>query len=136
MEKICRTCKKEQDICNFKKNPMYKDGYETQCKTCQKEIKRKKLIENDNIPNHKICRICHIDKDISLFGINRAYKDGYDSMCKKCRNEKAVIQRDKHRENTNKKYVERYHSDEEFKKHRLEMGKKSSRKSRLNNPEK
>ena len=48
MEKICRTCKKEQDICNFKKNPMYKDGYETQCKECQKEIKRKKLIENDD----------------------------------------------------------------------------------------
>ena len=136
MEKICRTCKKEQDICNFKKNPMYKDGYETQCKTCQKEIKKKKLIENDNIPKHKVCRICLVDKDISLFGINKAYKDGYDSMCKTCRNKKAKIQQDKHRENINKKYVERYHADEEFKKHRLEMGRKSSRKSRLNNPEK
>lgn len=136
MKKICRTCKIEQDICNFKKNPMYKDGYETQCKSCQKASKAKKLEENENIPTHKICRVCKKDIDISLFGINKAYKDGYDTQCKNCRNIKAAIQRDKHRESINKRYVERYHNDEEFKNHRIEIGKKSSKKSRSEHPEK
>ena len=44
--KICRTCKVEKEITKFKKNPMYKDGYETQCKKCQKEIKLERLNHN------------------------------------------------------------------------------------------
>ena len=117
--KICRTCKVEKEITEFKKNPMYKDGYETQCKKCQKEIKLERLnhnINSNNIPIKKICRICNEEKDITEFGINRAYKDGYETRCKICRNKEAAIQREKHRESNNKKYVEKYHSDPEFKK--------------------
>ena len=135
--KICRICKKEKEITEFKRNPAYKDGFETQCKQCQKDKKLAKLEENKhNIPKSKICRICKENKNISEFGINKAYSDGYETRCKICRNKYAAIQRDKHREKTNKKYVERYHSDEEFRNHRLDTGKKSNKKSRLEHPEK
>jgi len=133
--KICRTCKKEKEITEFKKNPMYKDGYETQCKQCQKDIKLARLEENkNNVPEYKICRICKTNKHISEFGINRAYKDGVETMCKVCRNAKAAIQRDKHRIKNNLKYVEKYNSDENFREHRKESGRRSSAKSRKENP--
>ena len=136
MKKVCRTCKEEKELSEFKRNPMYSDGFETQCKSCQKEIKNKRLEENkNNIPEFKVCRCCKIEKIISDYNINKAYKDGYDSMCRKCANEKAAIQREKHRETTNQKYVKRYHSDPEFKKHRNEMSKKSSIKMRAECPE-
>lgn len=135
--KKCRTCKKQQEISCFKRNPMYKDGFETQCKSCQKEIKLRKLEANkDNVPKEKICRICKDMLSIENFGVNRSYADGYDTRCKKCRNKAAAIQRDKHREKNNKKYVDRYHSDPEFKSKRLKMSKKSFIKSKKNNPEK
>ena len=135
--KTCRTCKIEKEIIKKKKNPMYKDGYETQCKKCQKEIKLERLNQNialNNIPIEKICRVCKKEKNISEFGINKAYKDGYDTQCKECRNIKAAIQREKHREKNNLKYVERYHTDSEFKEHRKETSKKSNAKSRKENP--
>ena len=133
--KICRTCKKEKEITEFKRNPMYKDGFETQCKQCQKELKLAKIEENkNNIPSKKICRICNEEKNISEFGINRAYKDGYETQCKTCRNKKAALQREKHREKNNKKYVERYHSDPDFREHRKETSKKSNIKTRKENP--
>ena len=47
--KICRTCKKEKEITEFKKSPMYKDGHETQCKQCQKDIKLAKLENNKDL---------------------------------------------------------------------------------------
>lgn len=137
--KICRTCKIEKENTEFKKSPMYKDGYETQCKKCQKEIRLAKLNQNilsNNIPTEKVCRVCNEEKSISEFGVNRTYKDGYDTQCKACRNKKAAIQRDKHREKNNKKYVEKYHSDSEFKKHRNAMSIKSYRKTREEHPEK
>ena len=134
--KICRTCKKEKEITEFKKSSMYKDGYETQCKQCQKDIRLAKLENNkDNIPSKKICRVCNIEKDILDFGVNRTYKDGRDTQCKICRNKKAAIQREKHREKTNKKYVEKYHSDEDFRKHRNEISRKSNAKIRKLYPE-
>ena len=136
--KICRTCKVEKEITEFKKNPMYKDGYETQCKKCQKEIKLERLnhnINSNNIPIKKICRICNEEKDITEFGINRAYKDGYETRCKICRNKEAAIKREKHRESNNKKYIEKYHSDPEFKKHRNETSKKSNLKMKKEHPE-
>ena len=133
--KICRTCKKEKELIEFKKNPMYKDGYDTQCKSCQKEIKNKKLEENkDKIPNKKVCRICKIEKDIIFFGINKSYSDGHDSQCKECRNKSASLQREKHRKNNNKKYVERYKNDLEFREHRKQTSKKSNAKTRKENP--
>lgn len=136
--KICRTCKIEKEIIEFKKNPMYKDGYETQCKKCQKEIKLDRLnhnINSNNIPTKKICRICNEEKDIIEFGKNKAYKDGIETLCKKCRNEKAAVQRDKHREKNNIKYVEKYHSDSEFREHRNEMSRKSNHKMKKEHPE-
>ena len=136
--KICRTCKIKKELTEFKKNPMYEDGYETQCKKCQKEIKKIRLENNiisGNIPSKKVCRICNVEKEISEFGINNSYKDGYDTRCKQCRNEYSAIQRDKHREKNNKKYVERYHSDEEFRKHRNETSRKSNQKIKLEHPE-
>lgn len=135
--KICRTCKQEKEITEFKRNSMYKDGFETQCKQCQKDKKLSKLEENkNNIPEFKICRVCNEEKHILEFGINRTYKDGYDTQCKICRNKKAAIQRDKHREKSNKKYVEKYHSDLDFKQHRLDTSKKVREKLKREHPEK
>lgn len=134
--KICRTCKIEKEIQDFKKNPMYKDGYETQCKSCQKQIKAEKLEQNkDFIPEKQLCRTCKIEKNILEFGKNKAYSLGYETQCKECRNKKAAISREKNREKTNKKYVERYHSDPEFKKRRNEISLKSYYKTKEEHPE-
>ena len=78
--------------------------------------------------NSKKCYVCEEIKDISEFGKNKANKDGIENRCKKCRNIYAATQRDKHREETNARYVERYHSDEEFKEHRLEIAKQANKK--------
>lgn len=81
----------------------------------------------------KQCTKCNKILPIEAFGINKANKDGYNHTCKSCKNAYAAIMRNKYREAINKRYVERYHSDPDFKKHRRETHKQAYRNMRKNN---
>lgn len=85
--------------------------------------------------NVKKCYMCEEIKDISEFGKNKANKDGFENRCKKCRNAYAATQREKHREATNARYVEKYHNDPEFKAHRSEIAKQVNKKRKINRRE-
>ena len=133
--KICKQCKEEKELSDFKTNKSYKDGVESTCKVCRKlnKLEKTKLIE---VVTEKKCRVCNIIKPIEMFGVNNSIIGGIETRCKECRNKNAAIQRDKHRESTNSKYVERYHSDSDFKKHRQDIGKKVYQKRKFEHPEK
>ena len=83
----------------------------------------------------KKCTKCGELKSLDDFTPYKKSKDGKSTVCKKCRNIYAAIQRDKHRDNVNKRYRERYANDSEFKEKRSINNKKSLMKSKKNNPE-
>lgn len=133
--KICKQCNKEKDLFEFKTNKSYKDGVESTCKECRKlnKLEKTKKLE---ILKEKECRVCKIIKPINMFGINNSIIGGYENRCKECRNNYAAIQRDIHRETTNKRYTDRYHSDSEFKEHRKKIQKEVVLKRKYEHPEK
>lgn len=137
MKKICRTCKIEKEITEFPKHKAYKDGYETQCKQCRKEKRIKKLEENkENCPTNKVCNTCGRLLPIAMYSVNKALKYGHSNRCKDCDKEIWSVYKEENKDRINKQYVERYHSDPEFRKHRLETGKKVREKRKKEHPEK
>lgn len=133
--KTCKQCNQIKSLSEFKTNKSYKDGVESVCKECRK-LNRLEKTKNLETLVEKECRVCKITKPISMFGINNSIIGGYENRCKECRNIYAANQRDIHRENNNKKYTDRYHSDPIFKEHRKQIQKQVTLKRKYEHPEK
>lgn len=88
IKKVCKKCKEEKALVNFKKNIKLKTGYEGSCKSCVKirDVKnRKKVIDSKKESvDFKTCRSCTTEKEICEFSINLSKKDGYDIYCRAC----------------------------------------------------
>lgn len=137
MNRICKSCGEEKCITEFPKNKNGKDGYESTCKPCKK-IKVKERLEKNklNVQSEKECNTCGRLLPIENYSINNNLKYGRSNRCKECDREVWTVYKENNRDRINKEYVERYHSDPEFKEHRLKTGKKVREKRKIEHPEK
>lgn len=83
--KRCSHCYKEKLLHDFNYNRSKLDGYQSWCRDCLNEYKRKnKDIRRSTIPGMKICADCKIEKPINNFNLNQITHDGYQSWCRNC----------------------------------------------------
>jgi len=137
MNRICKTCKEEKDITEFPKNKNGKDGYESTCKTCKKIKIAERLEKNKtNLQSEKVCNTCKRLLPIENYSVNNNLKYGRSNRCKECDKKVWSVYKEDNKERINKEYVERYHSDPEFREHRLNTGKKTYNKRKIEYPEK
>lgn len=94
--KVCNRCHRELPITEFHRNHTRKDGYQCQCKECQREldhamyVKReeaKQTQEPTETPTTKVCAKCHRELPVENFGHSPKNKNGLKSYCKECENE-------------------------------------------------
>lgn len=136
MEKICKSCGEVKDLSCFKKNKGCSDGYENKCKVCVKKRAQERLANNiDDCPSEKKCNTCERLLPIEMYSKNKALKYGYSNRCKECDKKVWSVYKENNKEKINKEYVDRYHSDPEFRQHRLSIGKKVYDKRALEKPE-
>ena len=103
MLKLCKICQIEKPLDAFHKNQKNKDGFETRCKICRKQLrrleyeKRKKTpIDNSRVETKK-CTKCVETKKLEYFYRNNTGVFGRSSWCKRC-----CKQHDAIRQNTEK----------------------------------
>lgn len=90
--KKCTKCGDVKDTALFNRRLASKDGLESKCRECEKELKREFRRKNRERnagklkdPNyHKTCFNCGVTKSSVDFSYNRSRKDGLSSMCKNC----------------------------------------------------
>lgn len=87
--KICKKCKVEKELTDFKQCSVNKDGYLGFCKECRYGHKPHKPI----VEGLKICTTCTESKDISCFSIINKNTGSTQSSCKVCRNKYKAIKR-------------------------------------------
>lgn len=94
--KVCNRCHRELPITEFHRNHTRKDGYQCQCKECQRElahamyVKReeaKQTQEPTETPTTKVCAKCHRELPVENFGHTKKNKNGLKSYCRDCENE-------------------------------------------------
>ena len=137
MNRICKTCKEEKNITEFPKNKNGKDGYESTCKTCKKIKTLERLEKNrTDLPSEKVCNTCKTLLPIENYSVNNNLKFGRSNRCKECDKKVWSVYKEANKERINREYVERYHSDPEFREHRLEIGKQVREKRKVEHPEK
>ena len=97
--KVCNRCHRELPITEFHRNHTRKDGYQCQCKECQKELaqamykkreEKKKAEEAEHpveVPTTKVCAKCKLELPVEMFGHTPKNKNGLKSYCKDCENE-------------------------------------------------
>ena len=95
-EQQCRVCQNTKPIEEFPKSRNHKSGYNTQCKCCEAEAKRRRyksrkkpkpaVLPHENPSDTKICKQCGIEHNITMFYPDSAYKSGRRSICKDCVN--------------------------------------------------
>ena len=97
--KVCNRCHRELPITEFHRNHTRKDGYQCQCKECQKELaqamykkrEEKKKAEAAEqpveVPTTKVCAKCGRELPVENFGHTKKNKNGLKSYCKDCENE-------------------------------------------------
>ena len=137
MNRICKTCKEEKNITEFPKNKNGKDGYESTCKTCKKIKTLERLEKNrTDLPSEKVCNTCKKLLPIENYSVNNNLKFGRSNRCKECDKKVWSVYKEANKERINREYVERYHSDPEFREHRLEIVKQVREKRKVEHPEK
>lgn len=97
--KVCNRCHRELPITEFHRNHTRKDGYQCQCKECQKELaqamykkreekKKAEAAEHPvEVPTTKVCAKCKRELPVEMFGHTPKNKNGLKSYCKDCENE-------------------------------------------------
>lgn len=95
--KVCSRCHRELPLDQFSKNRTRKDGYQRECKDCQRELSqslykkrkegRKEEAATVEPPKTKVCAKCGRELPIENFGTNKRATDGHKSYCRDCENE-------------------------------------------------
>lgn len=103
--KVCSRCHRELPLDQFSKNRTRKDGYQRECKDCQRELsqslykKRKEGRKEEAAPveppKTKVCAKCGRELPVERFGRNKKNKFGLKSYCKDCENENCRTYRGK-----------------------------------------
>ncbi len=84
--KNCYRCKIEKALNEFNKDSKKKDGLNSYCKDCLKEMKAEKKITEEIL--EKKCKCCLEIKTINEFNVDKGKRDNYNIYCKKCVKEK------------------------------------------------
>ena len=99
LTKVCNRCHRELPLTMFSRNHTRKDGYQCQCKDCQRELsqdlysrRKAKFAEADAEEPQppkttKVCAQCGRELPIENFGTNKRATDGHKSYCRDCENE-------------------------------------------------
>ena len=99
LTKVCNRCHRSLPLTEFHRNHTRKDGYQCQCKDCQRELSqdlysRRKAkfaeaeAEEPQPPKTtKVCAQCGRELPIENFGANKRATDGHKSYCRDCENE-------------------------------------------------
>ena len=91
--KVCNRCHRSLPISEFSRNHTRKDGYQCQCKECQREMSRATYVRRKDEPepvkerNTKVCTKCGKELPLDRFGRNPRSSDGLKCYCKDCENE-------------------------------------------------
>lgn len=94
--KECNRCHRVLPITEFHRNHTRKDGYQCQCKDCQRElahlmyVKREEAKQTEQpfeVPTTKVCAKCGRELPVENFGHTKKNKNGLKSYCKECENE-------------------------------------------------
>lgn len=93
--KVCNRCHRELPVSEFSRNHTRKDGYQCQCKDCQREISRATYVRHKDEPapepvkerTTKVCTKCGKELPLERFGRNPRSSDGLKCYCKDCENE-------------------------------------------------
>lgn len=94
--KECNRCHRVLPITEFHRNHTRKDGYQCQCKDCQRElahlmyVKREEAKQTEQpleVPTTKVCAKCGRELPVENFGHTKKNKNGLKSYCKDCENE-------------------------------------------------
>jgi len=119
LTKVCNRCHRELPLTMFSRNHTRKDGYQCQCKDCQRELsqdlysrrKAKFAEEETEEPEPpkttKVCAQCGRELPIENFGTNKRATDGHKSYCRDCENENCRKYRAKKYGRTGKPYPKR-----------------------------
>jgi hypothetical protein len=86
-EKECKQCNKILSIKNYSKSFKSVDGYNTNCKMCYKDNRRKLKEKRINViilKTDKQCNTCNIIKNISFFRKTSKSADGLFHKCNDC----------------------------------------------------
>lgn len=105
LTKRCNRCHRELPLAEFSRNHTQRDGYQRQCKDCQREIAqaayKKKAEEKAEEPvppappTTKVCTKCKRELPLERFGRNVRATDGLKCYCKDCENENCRTYRSK-----------------------------------------
>jgi len=105
LTKVCARCHRELPITEFHRNRTRKDGYQRECKECQRELSQalyKKKQEEKAVdqtptdpPTTKVCAKCGRELPVEMFGHTKKNLNGLKSYCKDCENENSRIYRAK-----------------------------------------
>ena len=104
--KVCNRCHRELPVTRFSRKSTEKDGYQRQCKDCQRELahqlytrRKEENLKEDLQPEQpkttKVCAKCHRELPLDRFGNNKKSLDGKKSYCKDCENENCRKYREK-----------------------------------------
>lgn len=89
--KQCKRCFTIKTLDNFHSHKKTRDGRQSYCKDCVKDMNRERYYDIRNSPkipalNQKTCNSCKQRKPISQFGKNSGKLDGYMPQCRLCWN--------------------------------------------------
>ena len=98
LTKVCNRCHRSLPLTEFHRNHTRKDGYQCQCKECQRELAQnlysRRKAEAESEPQEpvppkttKVCTKCKRELPLSSFGPNKRSSDGLKVYCKECENE-------------------------------------------------
>lgn len=93
--KECNRCHRVLPITEFHRNHTRKDGYQCQCKDCQRELSHamyakreaEKKAEAPEPPTTKVCAQCKRELPVEMFGHTPKNTNGLKSYCRDCENE-------------------------------------------------
>ena len=94
--KECNRCHRVLPITEFHRNHTRKDGYQCQCKDCQRELAHLMYVKSEEakqteqpleVPTTKVCAKCGRELPVENFGHTKKNKNGLKSYCKDCENE-------------------------------------------------
>lgn len=98
LTKVCNRCHRSLPLTEFHRNHTRKDGYQCQCKECQRELAQnlysRRKAEAEDKPQEpeqpkttKVCTKCKRELPVSSFGPNKRSSDGLKVYCRDCENE-------------------------------------------------
>jgi hypothetical protein len=99
--KVCSRCHRSLALTEFSRNHSARDGYQHECKDCQRELAQAYMAKKDAATSPppdqerktKRCPKCGRELPLERFGKNKRTTDGLKCYCKECENKNSVIYR-------------------------------------------